>query len=76
LAAGFAFPAHAQNKLTKAQCLDEVLRDLARQGIDERSIRIGTWVTVDGMPYMFFGGMTPEDICHVALPHIEERHKL
>lgn len=75
-AAGFAFPAHAQNKLTHAQCVDEVMRDLARQGIDERSIRIGTRVTVDKMPYTFFGGMKPEDICYVALPHIEERHNL
>ncbi len=76
LAAGFAFPAHAQEKLTQAQCLEEVMRDLARQGIDARSIPIGTRVTVDTMPYDFFGGMTPEDICRVALPHIEERHKL
>ena len=74
LAAGFAFPAHAQSKLTHAQCVDEVMGELARQGIDERSIPTETLVTPNKMTFAFSGGVGPESLCKIVLPHIEEHH--
>jgi hypothetical protein len=57
-------------QLTPESCLAQVGAELARQGIDHRSIRIGTQVTIlNHGSYTFTENVTPEYLCDsIILP--------
>ncbi len=66
-----ASPAFGET-LTRQSCIDRLTTDPAGPKLKETAIRIGTVVTIEGVPYQFWEGTLIEDVCDAAVRRSKE----
>lgn len=59
-----------------SSCVSYLTTDPSGPQLNARRLQIGSVVTYDGASYRIFAGMTPQDICELAVARSDERNQL